>query len=163
MAVAALVACNAHAEIFKCTSADGRILYSDVPCPASSRGEVIVPDDNAPIPAPKPRPPEAAAPPPSRVTSDGQPVAATTGGYELSLNERQRIGNLEQMQRSADNAEKRDAARMEIQEIRRGTLARMSFEDQRRKDGFWVDLGNLDRQRRIVAVRQLTDLFAAYR
>jgi len=198
--VATVVACNAHAEIFKCTSVDGRILYSDAPCPPSSRGEVIVPDDNSSIAAPKPRPeaapsprpgpevqpapkprPEAAPPPrpgpevqpapkprpeaaPSpRPGPEVQPVAAAASDYDLSLNERQRVGNLEQIQRSADNAEKREAARMEIQEIRRGTLARMSLEDQHKKDGVWADLGNVDRQRRIVAVRQLADLFAAYR
>jgi len=198
--VATVAACNAHAEIFKCTSVDGRILYSDAPCPPSSRGEVIVPDDNSSIAAPKPRPeaapsprpgpevqpapkprPEAAPPPrpgpevqpapkprpevaPSpRPGPEVQPVAAAASDYDLSLNERQRVGNLEQIQRSADNAEKREAARMEIQEIRRGTLARMSLEDQHKKDGVWADLGNVDRQRRIVAVRQLADLFAAYR
>ena len=158
--VATVAACNAHAEIFKCTSVDGRILYSDAPCPPSSRGEVIVPDDNSSIAAPKPRPEAAPSPRPG---PDVQPVAAGASDYDLSLNERQRVGNLEQIQRSADNAEKREAARMEIQEIRRGTLARMSLEDQCKKDGVWADLGNVDRQRRIVAVRQLADLFAAYR
>ena len=178
--VATVAACNAHAEIFKCTSVDGRILYSDAPCPPSSRGEVIVPDDNSSIAAPKPRPEAAPSPRPGpevqpapkprpevapspRPGPEVQPVAAAASDYDLSLNERQRVGNLEQIQRSADNAEKREAARMEIQEIRRGTLARMSLEDQRKKDGVWADLGNVDRQRRIVAVRQLADLFAAYR
>jgi len=111
-------------------------------------------------PAPKPRPEVAPSPRPG---PEVQPVAAAASDYDLSLNERQRVGNLEQIQRSADNAEKREAARMEIQEIRRGTLARMSLEDQHKKDGVWADLGNVDRQRRIVAVRQLADLFAAYR
>jgi len=178
--VATVAACNAHAEIFKCTSVDGRILYSDAPCPPSSRGEVIVPDDNSSIAAPKPRPEAAPSPRPGpevqpapkprpevapspRPGPEVQPVAAAASDYDLSLNERQRVGNLEQIQRSADNAEKREAARMEIQEIRRGTLARMSLEDQHKKDGVWADLGNVDRQRRIVAVRQLADLFAAYR
>ena len=178
--VATVAACNAHAEIFKCTSVDGRILYSDAPCPSSSRGEVIVPDDNSSIAAPKPRPEAAPSPRPGpevqpapkprpevapspRPGPEVQPVAAAASDYDLSLNERQRVRNLEQIQRSADNAEKREAARMEIQEIRRGTLARMSLEDQHKKDGVWADLGNVDRQRRIVAVRQLADLFAAYR
>ena len=173
--IAGVVACNADAEIFKCTSADGRILYSDAPCPANSRGEVVVPNDNSPMPAPKSPPPDSPAPAPkspppgsgaspsSPAMPDAQPpVPRSAGRYELSVNERQRVANLEQVQRAADNDEKREAARIEIQEIRRGTLARMSYEDQRRKDGYWVDLGNLDRKRRLAAVRQLSDLFASY-
>lgn len=172
--LAATAVCNADAEIFKCKDADGRILYSDSPCPGGSQGEVLVPNDSSPVPAAKSPPPEAnrspapAAPSdarqPATAASDGRQAAdSTSASYELSANERQRIANLEQVQRAADNAEKREAARMEIQEIRRGTVARMSYQDQRRKDDFWVDLGNLDPQRRVVAVRQLADLFAGYR
>jgi hypothetical protein len=164
IAVVALGVSDAGAEIFKCTSADGRVLYSDAPCPPSSRGEVVVPNDNSPIPAPKSPPPDAGtSPAPPAMPDTKAPTPATQGTYQLSLNERQRIVNLEQVQRSADNDEKREAAQIEIREIRRGTLARMSYEDQRRKDAFWVDLGNIDRKRRITAVRQLSDLFASYR
>jgi hypothetical protein len=104
--------------------------------------------------------PERNVAPASRVAAD-EP-AQQAGRYELSVNERQRIVNLEQVQRTADNTEKRQAARMEIDETRRGTVARMSYDDLRRKDGYWVDLGNLDQRRRGVAVQQLAALFAAY-
>ena len=95
-------------------------------------------------------------------TATNEPAQQAGDRYEPSVNERQRIVNLEQVQRTGDNAEKRQAARMEIDETRRGTAARMSYDDLRRKDGYWVDLGNLDQRRRAVAVRQLAALFAAY-
>ncbi|HET8876923.1 MAG TPA: DUF4124 domain-containing protein [Casimicrobiaceae bacterium] len=152
---------DAQGTIFKCTDASGRILYSDAPCPGGSRGEVVAPDENSPIPA-------TSAPAPQRNgaaavrTATDEPAQQAGDRYEPSVNERQRIVNLEQVQRAGDNAEKRQAARMEIDETRRGTVARMSYDDRRRKDGYWVDLGNLDQRRRAVAVQQLAALFAAY-
>ena len=152
---------DAQGAIFKCTDASGRILYSDAPCPGGSRGEVVVPSDSSPIPA-------TSAPAPQRNgaaavgTATNEPAQQAGDRYEPSVNERQRIVNLEQVQRTGDNAEKRQAARMEIDETRRGTAARMSYDDRRRKDGYWVDLGNLDQRRRAVAVQQLAALFAAY-
>jgi len=160
LAVAAALASSADAELFKCTGADGRILYSDSPCPTGSRSETIQPNDNSPLAAKAPAPPEDVrlAPP----VPAGKRSAQVASRYELSVNERQRVANLEQVQRAADNDEKRQAARMEIQEIQRGTMARMSYEDLRRKDGYWIDLGNLDPKRRQAAVQQLADLFAAH-
>lgn len=161
-AIAAGHAPAADAEIFKCKTPDGRILYSDSPCPGG--GGEILPDESLPLPVAPPAPPAPAernhvANGPAATRND---MPRASGRYEMSANERQRIVNLEQMQRAADNGEKRQAAHMEIVEIQRGTVARMSYEDLRRKDGYWVDLGNLERRRRIVAVQQLTDLFAAY-
>lgn len=159
--LAAAPFCHAQGAIFKCTDASGRILYSDAPCPGGSRGEVVVPSDSSPIPA-------TGAPAPQRNgtaavrTATDEPAQQAGDRYEPSVNERQRIVNLEQVQRAGDNAEKRQAARLEIDETRRGTVARMSYDDLRRKDGYWVDLGNLDQRRRAVAVQQLAALFAAY-
>jgi hypothetical protein len=159
--VAAAGLCAAQGNVFKCTDAFGRILYSDAPCPGGMRGEVVVPRDSSPIPAPGPPAPEGNGIPASRAAG-GAPALPAAVRYDLSLNERQRIANLEQVERTADNAEKRQAARMEIDETRRGTVARMSYGDLRKKDGYWVDLGNLDPRRRVVAVQQLAALFAAY-
>ena len=163
--VACVVAAALHggavdAEIFKCKGPGGRVLYGDSPCPGGG-GEVLTLDENPP--APPGAPPAANRNPELPVVSPRMRPEAPRAPvrYELSANERQRIVSLEQVQRSGDNSEKREAARMEIDEIRRGVLARMSFEDRRRKDGYWTDLDNIDRRRRIVAVEQLADLFAA--
>jgi hypothetical protein len=161
MTVAAAGLCGAQGNVFKCTDAFGRILYSDAPCPGGMRGEVVVPRDSSPIPAPGARAPERNGIPASRAAGEA-PALPAADRYDLSVNERQRITNLEQVERTADNAEKRQAARMEIDETRRGTVARMSYADLRKKDGYWVDLGNLDQRRRVVAVQQLAALFAAY-
>jgi hypothetical protein len=160
--LAAAPFCDAQGDIFKCTDASGRILYSDSPCPGGTRGEVVVPSDSSPIPAPGAPAPQRNGAPVSRVAAD-EPAQQAGSRYELSVNERQRIVNLEQVQRAAENAEKRQAAGMEIDETRRGTVGRMSYDDLRRKDGYWVDLGNLDQRRRVAAVQQLAALFAAYR
>lgn len=151
----------ADAEIFKCKSPDGRILYSDSPCPGGG-GEILIPDENLPIPVAKPATTGRNAGAPGAPAAPRADTVRAAGGYELSMNERQRVANLEQVQRSGDNDEKRQAARMEIAEIQRGTVSRMSSQDLRRKDGYWVDLGNLDQRRRGIAVQQLAQLFAGY-
>lgn len=161
-AIGFALASSAAAEVFKCIDASGRVLYSDAPCPGGSHGEVIPMTDNAPAPAAKAPAPERDATP-AGAAPPAPPPQPAGGRYDLSVNERQRVANLEQVQRSADNGEKREAARMEIREIQRGTLARMSYEDLRKKDAYWVDLGNPDAGKRQAAVQQLAALFAAYR
>jgi hypothetical protein len=160
IAIVALHAAAADAEIFKCKGPGGRVLYSDSPCPGGG-GEILTLTEGSVIPFAKPptADPDAETPNAPPRLRDDAPRAA--GRYQPSANERQRIVDLERVQHTADNGEKREAARIEIDEIRRGVMARMSYEDRRRMDGYWVDLGNADRRRRVAAVQQLADLFAA--
>jgi len=148
----------ASAEIYKCKDQANQVVYTDAPCPG---GVVLKPLESASIPTPaKPSPATSSQAAPSTFAGSG---TGSPGPYVVTSDDRQRIANLEQVLRTADNAQKREAARMEIFEIQRGTVARMSYEDVRRKDGYWVDLGNLDERRRRTAFTQLADLFARYR
>ena len=91
------------------------------------------------------------------------PVDRGGGAYELSYGDRQRIAGLEQIARDASVAsEARESATLEISSIRRGGLARMSYDDLRRKDDYWGDLGSSDPDRRRAAATQLADLLARY-
>jgi 50S ribosomal subunit-associated GTPase HflX len=90
--------------------------------------------------------------------------ALAPGGYELSYSERQRIANLEQIEKlTTAYREQRQAATLEIANIRRGVVARMSADDLVKKDQYWADLSRLEAERRRAAASQLVNLFAAYR
>jgi hypothetical protein len=239
VAIAALSASHATADIFKCIGRDGHVTYSDAPCagassvrldlkepvedldprrppvapspvnrPAAIIAPSAVPRPTAVVPpsvtrpavvAPNPvsRPtgvaptpalppiagapypvnrPTAAAPnlviPPAAVPPNAlipaspadlvAPVDRGSGIYELSYGDRQRIADLEQVRNASAHGEARESATLEISSIRRGTLARMSYDDLRRKDDYWGDLGSSDPDRRRVAAMQLADLLARY-
>ena len=153
----ALLPSGAVAEIYKCKDAAGGVVYTDVKCPG---GEVLQPTETSVIPLSRPAPPAGVS---TTVKLVPEAPAKAPAPYIVTSEDRQRIANLEQVLRNADNPQKRQAARMEIAEIHRGTVARMSYDDLRRKDSYWVDLSNPDEQRRRVAVTQLADLFARYR
>lgn len=165
-AIAALSMTSAAAEVFKCKDSGGHITYSDSPCPDGSGGRVDLKEpvvDNGPgRPAVPPnrdagKEPATAAPP--------APATAerSKSDYQLTYNDRQRITNLEQIERNPSAyAEQRRSATLEIANIRRGVLARMSFDDAQKKDNYWADLASLDRNRRQTAQMQLANLFARY-
>ena len=167
-AIGALAALPAAADVYKCTGPQGQVTYSESPCPGqpSVRMDVRPPPDNARRP-PDPAP-AAVAPPTPAVAPAGMPSVAPVpalapGGYELSYSERQRIANLEQIEKmTTAYREQRQAATLEIANIRRGVLARMSAEDLAKKDQYWADLSRLEAERRRVAASQLVNLFATY-
>jgi len=100
-----------------------------------------------------------AAPPTPAVPA----ILPPAGGYELSYSDRQRIANLEQLERTTSAyIEQRRSAALEIRNIRSGALARMSADDLKKKDNYWADLGKLDADRRRAAAEQLANLFAGY-
>jgi hypothetical protein len=162
-AIAALGAAGASADVYKCTGPQGQVTYSESPCPGqpSVRMDVRKPPDSR-----DPRPPDAAVAPPDAATKAAPtvaPVPAPPSAHELSYSERQRIANLEQIERmSTAYREQRQAATLEIANIRRGVLARMSADDLAKKDQYWADLSRLEAERRRVAASQLANLFAAY-
>jgi len=156
------------ADVYKCTGPQGQVTYSESPCPGqpSVRLDVRPPTDNRDDrrPSGSAQPAAAAA---STAASAAMPPGASAAlpptGYELSFSERQRIANLEQIERmSTAYREQRQAATLEIANIRRGVVARMSAEDLAKKDQYWGDLSRLEAERRRVAASQLANLFASY-
>ena len=159
--LASLGASVASAEIYKCTGPRGQITYSESPCPgeASVRLDLKEPVDN-PTPRSAGVAPGAGSRPDVAVTT---PPVPRSNGYELSYSERQRIANLEQIERTASAyREQRQSASLEIAYIRRGVVARMSQDDLRTKEHYWSDLGSIEPERRRVAAAQLANLFATY-
>lgn len=167
-AIAALAMTSAAAEVFKCKDSRGHITYSDSPCPDGSGGRVDLKEpveDNGPSRSAVPPNRDAGAEP--ATTAPPVPATATAerskSDYQLTYNDRQRITNLEQIERNPSAyAEQRRSATLEIANIRRGVLARMSFDDARKKDSYWADLASLDSNRRRTAQMQLANLFARY-
>lgn len=156
------------ADVYKCTGPQGQVTYSESPCPGqpSVRLDVRSPTDNRDdrrgSDGAQPAPTAAGAAP-----SGASPSAASStqksSGYELSFSERQRIANLEQIERmSTAYREQRQAATLEIANIRRGVVSRMSAEDLAKKDEYWADLSRLEAERRRVAASSLANLFANY-
>jgi hypothetical protein len=153
------------ADVYKCKGPQGQVTYSESPCPGqpSVRMDLKEPVENR-----DPRPPAApsAVAPPGAVanaTPAAAPPVASNGGYELSYSDRQRIANLEQIERTTSAySEQRQSATLEILNIRRGTIARMSAEDLQKRDNYWADLGKLEAERRRAAASQLANLFASY-
>lgn len=60
--LSALAAGAAHANVYRCSGADGKVVFSDKPCPAGQSGATvrIAPSPSA-APSPAPRPPSADA------------------------------------------------------------------------------------------------------
>lgn len=160
IAAIALAVSSASADVFKCTSPRGNVTYSDAPClgESSVRLELKEPVENR-DPRPSVAPPVVPSPPAPAVA----PANQRTGGYELSYRDRQRIANLEQVERTVSAyREQRQSATLEILNIRRGAVARMSLDDLRKKDAYWTDLASIEPDRRRVAAMQLANLFASY-
>lgn len=167
-AVGLLVASAANADVYKCKGPQGQVTYSESPCPGqpSVKMDLRPPIENR---DPQPPAPPAVITSPPGVAAAAAPAAITPSavapstGYELSYSDRQRIANLEQIERTTSAyAEQRRSATLEIRNIRSGTLARMSAADLVKKDGYWADLGKLDVDRRRTAASQLANLFASY-
>jgi Domain of unknown function (DUF4124) len=168
-AIGLLVTSAANADVYKCKGPQGQVTYSESPCPGQPSVKM---DLRPPVENRDPQPPAspAVATAPTGVSAASAPAAITpsavapsSGGYELSYSDRQRIANLEQIERttSAYDEQRRSAA-LEIRNIRSGTLARMSAADLAKKDNYWADLGKLDADRRRAAASQLANLFASY-
>ena len=154
----------AVAQVYKCTGPQGQVTYSEAPCPGetSVRLDLKEPVENRdprrPPAAPAPRPPEVAV-----ATPAAGPAGAAAGGYDLSYGDRQRIAVLEQLARNPSAyGEQRQSAALEIFNIRKGAVARMSADDVRKKDQYWVDLASVEPERRRAAAEQLVGLFARY-
>ena len=168
-AIGVFAASCAAADVYKCTGPQGQVTYSESPCPGqpSVKMDVRPPSDNRDAGRPPDPVPPAVAPPGGAATAAPSvaPVPALApGGYELSYSERQRIANLEQIEKlTTAYREQRQAATLEIANIRRGVVARMSADDLVKKDQYWADLSRLEAERRRAAASQLVNLFAAYR
>ena len=164
-AIGLVVASAASADVYKCKGPQGQVTYSESPCPGqpSVKMELRPPVENR-DPQPPASPAVTGAPVGVANAAPATPaVVPLTGGYELSYSDRQRIANLEQIERTTSAyAEQRRSASLEIRNIRSGALARMSADDLVKKDDYWADLGKLDADRRRAAAAQLANLFANY-
>ena len=135
LAAGVFAASCAAADVYKCTGPQGQVTYSESPCPGqpSVKMDVRPPSDNRDAGRPPDPVPPAVAPPGGAATAAPlvAPVPALApGGYELSYSERQRIANLEQIEKlTTAYREQRQAATLEIANIRRGVVARMSADD----------------------------------
>lgn len=165
-AIGVFAASWAAADVYKCTGPQGQVTYSESPCPGqpSVRMDVRPPSDNREARRPPdPVPPAMAPPGAAAIAVPAVTPTPAPGGYELSYSERQRIANLEQIEKlTTAYREQRQAATLEIANIRRGVVARMSADDLVKKDQYWADLSRLEAERRRVAASQLANLFAAY-
>lgn len=167
VAICLLVASAASADVYKCTGPQGQVTYSESPCPGQPSVKMEL---KAPVENRDPRPPASPAAPggianatPAAAAPTVAPATPSNGVYELSYSDRQRIANLEQIERTTTAyPEQRQSATLEILHIRRGTVARMSAGDLTKKDNYWSDLGKLEAERRRAAAAQLASLFASY-
>ena len=163
-AIGLLVASAADADVYKCMGPQGQVTYSESPCPGqpSVKMELRPPVENR-DPPPAPAAATAGIANAAPAAPSVPAVAPPAGGYELSYSDRQRIANLEQIERTTSAyVEQRRSAALEIRNIRSGTLARMSSDDLVKRDNYWADLGKLDADRRRAAAAQLANLFASY-
>ena len=160
-----LVASTASADVYKCKGPQGQVTYSESPCPGQPSVKMEL---RPPVESRDPQPPastaaRAGAANAAPATPAVPAILPPAGGYELSYSDRQRIANLEQIERTTSAyAEQRQSATLEIRNIRSGVLARMSAEDLVKKSSYWADLGKLDADRRRAAASQLANLFAGY-
>jgi len=130
---ALLASTPALAQPFKCTGADGKIVYSDSRCEG----------------------PAAAAP-------SAAPAAAKAGGrYELTDADRDRIRNLEvTMDQAGAYSEQKSAAQLEIQNIRRGAEGRLSGAEREKRESLTADLSSTDAKKRAQALRDLREIYS---
>lgn len=160
IAALTLAVSSACADVFKCTGPRGHVTYSEAPCPGETSVRLELKE---PVESRDPRPSVAPSAVPAPQAPALAPANPAAGGYELSYRDRQRIANLEQVERTASAyREQRQSATLEIFNIRRGAVARMSADDLRKKDGYWADLARLEPDRRRTAALQLANLFASY-
>jgi hypothetical protein len=133
MAVGVLLgSTQALAQPFKCTGADGKIVYSDVRCEG-----------------PAAKAPAAAA------------EAKPGGRYELKEEDLNRIKALEALVvKEGAFSEQKTAAQLEIQNIRRGADARLTSAEREKRDAFAAELASSDVKKRTAALRELREIYA---
>ncbi len=172
---ALLVPAAASAQLFKCKGPDGKTVYSDTRCEASSSGSALKVMPNSATRSERERAEEAAAraadtptavnpriegiaPLPSSGTSVS---AASSEPYELTSSDRERIRNLEVTAGSLGAySEQKTAARMQITGIRRGGEARMTGAERERRDSLTTDLSSTDAKKRSQALGDLRSLYS---
>jgi hypothetical protein len=172
---AALAGGNASAQLYKCTDANGKTVFSDSKCDAASAPLKVTPMGTTPSEREKAKAEEAAkkaedakkgaerkqlvddiAEETARRMGGPRPAAAAAAPYEVTGADRERIRELE-MQSSSQgaNAEQKRAAQMQIARIRRGADARMSSSDREHRDALMTDLTSTDKAKRSKAMDEL--------
>ena len=174
-ALAAALACGgASAQLYKCTDANGKTVFSDSKCDAAAAPIKVTPMSTTPSEREKAMAEDAAkkvedgkkaaerkqlvddiaAETAKRMGGTGAPAAAQA--YEMTGADRERIRELE-MQASSQgaNAEQKRAAQMQIARIRRGADARMSSSDRAERDALMTDLHSTDKAKRAKAMNEL--------
>ena len=168
--IALLLPAAAHAQLFKCTGPDGKVVYSDTRCEASSKGTLKVTPMGT-TPSEKELADAAAKAEAAKAGgAPGAPAApAETGGkmvngrYQLSSSDKERIQNLEvNNTRMGAYAEQKTAASLEMSAIRSGLDARMPSDAKSKRDGLVTDLSSTDAKKRKDSLNKLRELYSNY-
>ena len=126
IAIAALAASTASAEMFKCKGPDGKTVFSDTRCENEA-----------------PKPP-AAAP------------KDTSGRYQLTDEDKARIKVLEGVvDKKGTNSEQKSAAQWEMGNIRMGADVRLTKEERDKRDALTAQLATADQKKRTELLGQL--------
>ena len=134
VAAALLAAGSAVAQPFKCTTEDGKTVFSDQRC------DVM---------------PKKAEPPP-----EAKPAAG--GRYQPSAEDQARIKKLEaESVRAGETAEAKAGALLEVSSIRSGQDSRMSAENRAKRDAITAELASADAKKRAQALRDLRAFYGS--
>jgi hypothetical protein len=177
MAAAAVLACGgASAQLYKCTDANGKTVFSDSKCDAAAAPLKVTPMATTPSEREKAMAEESAkkteegkkaaerkqlvdeiaSETARRMGGSGAVPAAPPPPYELTGADRERIRELElQAGSTGAHPEQKRAAQMQISRIRRGADARMSSADRQERDSLMTDLASADKARRTRAMSEL--------
>ena len=166
--IALLLPAAAHAQLFKCTGPDGKVVYSDTRCEASSKGTLkVTPMGTTPSEkeladaAAKAEAAKAGATPGAPPVETGGKMVG--GRYQLSSSDKERIQNLEVGQtRMGAYDEQKSASSLEISAIRSGLDARMPSDAKSKRDGFTTDLSSTDAKKRKDSLNKLRELYSNY-
>ena len=146
----------AAAELYKCRSADGPVLYSDVPCEkagAKPIGTVTI----APGPAssaPRPSGPGAIAGPGGRA-----PESKNTGPKDPEARQRREAELKAVLDNPGSSLEQKAAAQEELASIPALGVCKLSEEQRGNRDGAFSELGG-ERAGRLKARRALRDILS---
>jgi hypothetical protein len=174
IAGALLAPMAANAQLFKCTGPDGKVVYSDARCEASSKGTLKVTPMGT-TPSEKELADAAAKAEAAKASAagvgmvPGAPAEAPNAGkvvggrYQMTNSDKDRIRDLEVGNtRMGAYDEQKSAASLEMSAIRSGLDSRMPSDAKSKRDGFNTDLSSTDAKKRKDSLNKLRELYSNY-
>ena len=171
LVVVALAPMGAHAQLFKCTGPDGKVVYSDTRCEGSDKGNLkVTPMGTTPSEREKAMAAEKAAAEAEaarRAAAEGRPLPADASAsarasarYELTASDKDRIRELEiTMGSLGASREQKEAAGFEISSIRSGADSRLNADSRSRRDSLRTDLSSADAKKRRQALEEFRRVY----